>query len=118
MAEKIHLIDPAFNTADELYRYLYETKSINRHGNMLNNSEFYISLPNLANPGVITDPEGRFTYEYKYGRNAGEIQEYVRVVPFVNENILMDVKNRLRKQIPVTWQLIEAFHGNVRIAEK
>jgi len=118
MAEKIHLIDPAYNTADELYRYLFETGAINRHGNMLNNSEFYISLPNLTNPGVITDDEGRFTYEYKYGRNAGEIQEYVRVVPFANENILMDVKNRLRIQIPYTWQLIEAFHHNVRVTEK
>lgn len=116
MAERIVLIDPAYNTADELYRYLYDSGSMNRDGNMLLNSEFYISLPDLTNPEVITDEQGRFTYEYKYGRNAGNLQEYVRVVPFANENILKDVKKRLEIQMPDTWQLIEAFHKNPRLA--
>jgi len=118
MAEKIELIDPAYNTADELYSYLYQSGSMNQEGDMRLNSEFYISMPNLTNPEVITDQEGRFTYEYKYGRNAGAQQEYVRVVPFADEYILKDVKNRLQMQIPFTWQLIEAFHESERLLGK
>lgn len=118
MAEEIHLIDPAYNTADELYRYLYASGMMNKDGNMELNSEFYISQPNLTNPEVVTDAEGRFTYEYKYGRTAGTNQEFVRVVPFARENILDDVKDRLQLQIPDIWKLIEAFESGPRVSTK
>ena len=112
LAEKITLIDPAINTARELYDYLYISRAFNPSANMATQSEFYISVPNVLNPNVKTETDGRFTYDYKYGRNAHELQEYVKVVPFSNKNISTDVTDRLRKQIPNTFELIKSFGAN------
>ena len=112
LAEKINLIDPALNTAKELYEYLKTARLQNKNGNLAN-SEFYISVPNVANTNVKTEAEGnRLSYEYKYGRVAGEIQEYVRMVPFSKLNIPVDVSERLKTQIPATFRLIQAFDKN------
>ncbi|TAG40403.1 MAG: Asp/Glu/hydantoin racemase [Cytophagia bacterium] len=109
LAEKIHLIDPALNTAQELYDHLHQTQLTNAKGNLAN-SEFYISVPNLLNTSTKTEQNGtRLTYDFKYGRAEGQIQEDVRVVPFSKQNILPDVAERLRTQIPATFELIRAF---------
>lgn len=109
MAEDIKLIDPAINVAKELYSYLKDKKLFNSTGNV-KQSEFYISVPNIDNKNVQIDSTGRFTYQYKYGRNAGEIQEYVKVVPFSNFNIPVEIRERLKKSIPPTYQLIKPFN--------
>lgn len=105
MAEQIHIIDPSENVAKELYAYLSEHKLQNPTGN-IQDSEFFISVPNLSNSNVKLDEAGRFTYDYKYGRKAGEIQEYVRVVPFSRENIPAETIDRLSATIPFTFELI------------
>jgi glutamate racemase len=51
-----------------------------------------------------------FLYEYKYGRNSGEIQEYVKVVPFSKENIPQETLERLQISIPETFELIRGFN--------
>ena len=62
------------------------------------------------------DSSGRFTYSYKYGRNAGEIQEYVKAVPFSRENISDDVISRLKSSIPETFDLIKSFNkDNIKV---
>jgi glutamate racemase len=114
LSEKIILIDPAINTARELYDYLYASKSFNPAADMATQSEFYISIPNTLNPNIKTETDGRFSYDYKYGRNANELQEYIKVVPFSNKNISPDVADRLRKQIPNTFELIKHFGKNVK----
>jgi len=105
MAENVHIIDPSENVAKELYAFLSEHQLQNPAGNMLD-SEFYISVPNLNNSNVKLDEAGRFTYDYKYGRKAGEIQEYIRVVPFSRENIPAETIDRLSATIPATFELI------------
>ncbi len=47
-----------------------------------------------------------FTYDYKYGRNTGEIQEYIKNVPFSVETLTPELLNRLETQIPFTFKLI------------
>jgi glutamate racemase len=59
---------------------------------------------------VQLDNTGRFPYEYKYGRNSGEIQEYVKVVPFSKKNIPQETLERLQISIPETYNLIRGFH--------
>lgn len=115
LAEKITLIDPAINTARELYDYLYASKSFNTTADMATQSEFYISVPNVLNPNIKTETDGRFTYNYKYGRNTNDLQEYVKVVPFSNKNVPTDVTNRLRLQIPNTFELIKNFGKNHKV---
>ncbi len=109
MAEEITLIDPAVNTAKELFEYLKEHSLLNDTGD-IKNSEFYISVPNTNNPEVKVNENGNFPYEYKYGREEGEIQEYVKVVPFSRSNISADILSRLKVQLPFTYELIGEFN--------
>jgi glutamate racemase len=108
MHREITLIDPAINTAKELYDYL---NSNNLFGeNNLTSSEFYISVPNTLNKNVLLDSLGNFTYEYKYGRNAGSIQEYVKQVPFNKTNLHPDVIKMLKEKTPLIFKLITDFN--------
>lgn len=110
IAEDVHIIDPAEYVAQELYLALNENDLMNDSGDMFTESEFYISVANKDNPEVDLDESGRMTYDYKYGRNEGEIQEYIKVVPFDYSNISKDTWNRLKEMIPATYALIEGFH--------
>jgi glutamate racemase len=108
MHKEITLIDPALNTARELYEYL---SSNNLFGDeTLDKSEFYISVPNVLNKKVELDSLNNFTYEYKYGRTAGIIQEYVKQVPFNNLNLHPDVIEMLKEKTPLIFKLITDFN--------
>lgn len=118
MLEEVKLIDPAEYVAKELYDALKEKKQFNQKGDYLKNSEFYISVPNTSNPNAQVDEQGRFTYDYKYGRNAGEIQEYVKVVPFSRNNISEETISRFRTAIPTTFDMIKNFNeSNAKLKE-
>ena len=108
MHKKIALIDPAINTAKELYDYLNTNDMFGSED--LNKSEFYISVPNALNKNVLLDSLGNFTYEYKYGRNAGSIQEYVKQVPFNKTNLHPDVIKMLKEKTPLVYKLITDFN--------
>ena len=109
IADQVVLIDPSVNTARELYSYLHEQKLENTKGS-LDNAEFYISVPNPEVKGVqLENNGGRFTYDYKYGRMAGQDLAYVRNTPFSKSNISEDVAARLRTQIPAVYRLIHQF---------
>ncbi len=108
MIENINLIDPAVDTARELHEYLKEETLFNPNGTM-KDSEFYISVANKDNANNKIDEQGRFIYDYKYGRNANEIQEYVKVVPFSRNNISDDILTRFQEQIPYVYQLMQNF---------
>lgn len=108
MVEKIAIVDPAVNVAEELYVYMKEKNLFNPSGNIMD-SEFFISVPNLTNENVELDENGRFPYNYKYGRTEGEIQEYVKMVPFSKDNISEETLDRFKSSIPETYKLIEEF---------
>ncbi|QDH79915.1 Asp/Glu/hydantoin racemase [Echinicola soli] len=114
MSEDIAIIDPAVKVAEELYAYLQENDLFNPTGDMYK-SRFFISVPNTDNPKVTTDENGRFPYEYKYGRSAGEIQEYVKVVPFAPSNIPKETIDRLSGAIPATFQLIPGLNSKEKV---
>jgi len=108
--DNIHIIDPSEYVAKELYeslaaRNLFSDKA----HNMWEQSEFYISVPNVTNKHVVLDETGRFTYDYKYGRHVGEIQEYIKNVPFDRDNISEETLSRFKKLIPNTFKLMENF---------
>jgi hypothetical protein len=108
MHKKISLIDPAINTAKELYSYLKENEMFNNSN--IDKSEFYISVPNTLNRSVLLDSLDNFTYEYKYGRIAGSIQEYVKQVPFGKTNLHPDVIKMLKEKTPLIFKLITGFN--------
>ena len=107
MEKNVALVDPAINTAKELYVYLKKNNLFNN--GKLSNSKFFISVPNTDNPNVKLADSLNFTYAYKYGRKAGEIQQYVKRVPFSRRNLSPALLNRLQVKIPLTYKLIEGF---------
>lgn len=114
MVEDIAIVDPAVNVAEELYVYMKETNLFNPVGDIMT-SEFFISVPNSENKNVKIDDNGRFPYDYKYGRTENDIQEYVKIVPFSKSNISQETLDRFKKSIPETYKLIEAFNrSNVK----
>ncbi len=116
MQDEIHIIDPARNVAIELYTHLRTHNLFNGRGS-LDSSEFYISVPNPDNSGIEVDETGKFTYRYKYGRTAGDIQEYVKATPFSRRNIPAETIERMSETIPETFRLIQAFStGNAKTA--
>lgn len=110
MSDNIRIVDPAENVAIELYSYLGEKNLFNPSGNV-KDSEFYITVPNADNKSVQLDSTGRFTYEYKYGRKAGQIQEYVKIVPFSKSNIPAETIARFKSSIPPTFDLIKIYNN-------
>lgn len=108
LAESIEFIDPSEGMAIELYQFLKQRDLFNT--SELSRSEFYISIPNLLNSEVQTDGTGNFSYEYKYGRDAGRIQEYVKRVPMNNSNISVDTRLRLEEKVPTSFQLLREFN--------
>lgn len=110
MDENIDIIDPAENTSKELYEYLESTQLFNESD--LSNSEFYISVANKDNPNNIIGEDGNFVYEYKYGRESNEIQEYVKRVPFSKSTLGPDAITMLNDKAPYTFGLIKQFVNN------
>jgi glutamate racemase len=111
LSDTIILIDPSLNTAAELYRYLDENDLLNtRDRQRLDESMFFISVPNTYNSKVSVTAEGAFTYRYQYlDRNINELQEYTLVVP-LTERILSDLQlGEIRKNVPGTYKLIQKF---------
>lgn len=108
IADSVYLIDPAVNTAKELYARLYDQQNFNSTETEKTN-EFFISVPNVLNGEVKLDQEGAFTYEYKYGRSTGVVQEYVKVVPFSTGNIPEGTLSRLKQTVPGSFQEIAKF---------
>jgi hypothetical protein len=104
ISDKIYLIDPAESLAHELYTHLIKN---NQWGNnSYANSEFYISVPN---PILITSQinnNWEFPYTYKYGRSINSSEQYVKIVPFSDKWINSNIKQRLKQDIPATYNII------------
>ncbi|MEN8119274.1 MAG: Asp/Glu/hydantoin racemase [Bacteroidota bacterium] len=110
LANKVELIDPAQNTAKELFEYLKENKMLNAENEqIIETDQFYISKANLDNPKVATE-NGKFTYNYKYIiRKPNDIQEYIKVVPFNHTSISGDILLNIKQRLPETYKEIEEY---------
>jgi len=112
LSKRVKLIDPSVFTALEVYDYLNQEKLLNTLNKKMQ-ADFYISIPNLRNTQVVTEDNGkRFTYDYKYGRNAGLNQEFIQTVPFSKSNIPKETSDRFEKQIPKIYELLLSSNQN------
>jgi glutamate racemase len=109
IAEEVVLVDPAKNVAIELYKYLSGNHLLNdSERNMNIESLFYISKPNIFEPGVKINSEGKFTYEYQYSeREINELINYTMIVPFSDSLISDEQADQIRTKIPATYKLIK-----------
>jgi len=134
IAEDLIIVNPADVVAGQLYDHLSARNLLNTAADEPHNegngesdgkgragvnsskagkgNEFYVSVPNLRNSGVRLREDGSFTYDYKYGRTAGDIQEYVRAVPFSRSSIPPDILVRLSRQIPEIYRMMASFNND------
>ena len=108
LAENISLIDPAQNTAAELYQYLADNDLLNMPDmERIDKSLFFISVPNTFNTAVELREEGGFTYQYQYlGRNINELQDYTLIVPFSNEVFSISQLQQIESKFPSSFNLL------------
>ncbi len=105
MSPSINLIDPSVYTAIELYAFLQDNNLLSELNNK-EESSFYVSIPNLFNENIQTDKNGGFTYDYKYGRDAGSIEEYVIRVPFLPGYFEQETLMRMESSLPMLYPLL------------
>jgi glutamate racemase len=105
LASHVELIDPSVETAKEAYKTLMKMQLAN--ASKKEKMQFFISVPNTALKEIALQPDGWFTYQYKYGRIAGENKEYVRVVPFDQKNISAATYNRFKEALPKVYAAIQ-----------
>lgn len=107
MSPEVNLIDPSENMGIELYHYLAAQQLFNDQ--TLQKSEFFISLADPLNPDVRLDDAGNFSYDYKYHRQAGIIQQYVKRVPMNSQTMSAETQNRLKEKVPTVYELMREF---------
>jgi len=107
LPDSVILIDPAINTAKEVYDYLLENDLFNKKGD-INRSEFFISVPDKLNSAIITDSLNWFTYDYKYNRNENHFYD-TRQVPVSRLNTNDEIIARIKEQLPSVYELIIKF---------
>jgi len=104
LAEKVELIDPALETAKDAYIAMRENNLMNTATKQ--EDKFFITIPNIALQEVQLQPDGWFTYQYKYGRTAGANKNYVQFVPFDTKNISQATYNRFKVVLPHVYKQI------------
>ena len=101
LVEKVELIDPSIETAKEAYIAMQMQMLANDRD--LQKNRFYITIPNTNTPKNALQPDGWFTYDYKYGRAAGANTTYVNYVPFDTNNISEASYSRFKMVLPKSY---------------
>ena len=101
LVEKVELIDPSVETAKEAYLALRSQSLTNTASKQTN--QFFITIPNTIVPKAALQPDGWFTYDYKYGRLPGANTDYVKYVPFDTKNISEASYGRFKMVLPKSY---------------
>ena len=107
LANHVQLIDPAVETAKAAYVVLHQQQLKNTLLSTKNtdlSNQFFIAIPNTSLAEVSLQPDGWFTYQYKYGRVAGSEKQYVQYVPFDINNISLATYDRFKKVLPHVYK--------------
>jgi hypothetical protein len=116
IADDLVFVDPAQLTAVQLHEELADRHLLvgQRGGESSAVGEFYISVANTDCPGAVLRPDGlSFTYDYKYGRNPGELEkEFVKRVPMSRENLGTATVETIHTTMPAVWDRLVAFSAH------
>jgi hypothetical protein len=107
LANYVQLIDPAVETAKAAYVVLHQQQLKNTFLSNKNtdlSSQFFIAIPNTSLAEASLQPDGWFTYQYKYGRVAGAEKQYVQYVPFDTKNVSLATYDRFKKVLPHVYK--------------
>lgn len=111
LAPHVELIDPAYETAKEAYIAMRFNK-LEAQTTSTGKAKFFICVPNTDLKETQLENNGWFTYNYKYGRKAGENKVYVRTEPFSTKNISAATYQRFKNALPHVYPfLVNAVTG-------
>lgn len=108
VAPKLKQVNPAAWTAEALWRSLHGAKM--RVGpKSAARDLFFVSVPNPAWRGVGLAADGSLAYEYKYGRQPGQVgREDTINVPLTAEMLPAPTARLVREKLPLTWRSLQA----------
>jgi hypothetical protein len=104
ISKHVELIDPSVETAKEAYLAMRNLQLTNNA--VVQPNRFFITIPNTQLGEAKLQPDGWFTYGYKYGRVAGEKKDYVNFVPFDHQNISDASYERFKLVLPNAYREI------------
>lgn len=111
LASKVELIDPSVETAKEAYLALRNGKlqpmKQQRFSEANPKAEFFITVPNPDEASTQLQPDGWFTYSYKYGRIAGSKRNDVKYVPFDRGNVSPATYQRFQAALPAVYESLK-----------
>ena len=111
LAKEVALIDPSYETAKEAYLAL-RAMNLAQETTKKQENVFFITIPNRSLSEIQLQEDGWFTYQYKYGRQAGESKKFVRYVPFDTDNISSATYQRIHAALPNAYgQIKRAVKG-------
>jgi hypothetical protein len=107
VAPKLKQVNPAAWTAEALWRSLHGAKMM-AYAKSITRDLFFVSVPNLAWPGVGLATDGSLAYEYKYGRQPGQIaREDTINVPLTADMLPSPTARLVREKLPMTWKSLQ-----------
>ncbi|MFZ9460900.1 MAG: glutamate racemase [Opitutales bacterium] len=107
VAPKLKQVNPAAWTAEALWRSLHGAKMM-ADAKSLTRDLFFVSVPNPAWPGVGLAADGSLTYEYKYGRQPGQVaREDTINVPLTADMLPAPTARLVREKLPLTWKSLQ-----------
>jgi glutamate racemase len=106
LSKEVALIDPSYETAKEAYVAL-RAMNLGTESNKKIENKFFITIPNAGLSEIQLQEDGWFTYQYKYGRQAGESKRFVKYVPFDTNNISSATYQRIQAALPNAYGQIK-----------
>ena len=108
VAPKLKQVNPAAWTAEALWRSLHGAKTrVEPKSAPLD--RFFVSVPNPAWRGVGLAADGSLAYEYKYGRQPGQVgREDTINLPLTAEMLPAPTARLVREKLPLTWRSLQA----------
>jgi glutamate racemase len=107
VAPKLKQVDPAAWTAEALWRSLHGAKMMAVTPSSADDL-FYVSVPNPAWLGIGLAADGSLTYEYKYGRQPGQVgREDTINVPLTADMLPAPTAKLVREKLPLTWKSLQ-----------
>jgi glutamate racemase len=107
VAPKLKQVNPAAWTAEALWRSLHGARMM-ADARPIGRDLFFVSVPNPAWPGVGLAADGSLTYEYKYGRQPGQVgREDTINVPLTADMLPAPTARLVREKLPLTWKSLQ-----------
>ena len=108
IAPKLKQVNPAAWTAEALWRSLHGARMM-VGSKSLARDQFFVSVPNPAWPGVGLAADGSLAYDYKYGRQSGQVgREDTINLPLTADMLPAPTAKLVREKLPLTWNSLQA----------